>query len=164
MADANLPIWALVVIPLGSAAVGALSGPVTEKLRAASEARVRQADRDAIARANSATGQQATIIDLQDAMNELEVRANATLTELAWTRELHEALGEALNRADALRVRLTDQESRELVQAAMNAVTEASMATSQKDPRDIGKRIETATEALQTMNERLGIVYRSFTP
>jgi hypothetical protein len=164
MSDVTLPVWALVAIPLFSAVVGAASGPLTEKLRSDTEARNRQADRDATAKAKSAEIQQATIIELQNTMKDLEACANVTLRELAWQEESHVAFDETRNRADALRVRLTDQEARDLVQSAMKAVRAASARSLPGDPRDIGERIRAATGALQAMNERLGVVYRSLTP
>lgn len=71
MTDASLPVSALVLIPIGAAALGAASGPVTEKFRSDSESRNRAADRAAVAKARSDETQQATIVQLLAAMNAL---------------------------------------------------------------------------------------------
>lgn len=164
MSDATLPVWALILIPLASATAGAMSGPVTEKFRSASETRNRQADREAVAKAKNDEIQQTTIVQLLDAMNEVESCALDVLNATPLTSEALAArlgFGIALNKADSLRVRVADAESRELALTAIEAVQTASEPG---DHSTLPARIETSTNALRTMTERLGVAYRASLP
>jgi hypothetical protein len=168
MSSATLPVWALVVIPLGSAAVGALSGPVTEKLRSASEWRNRQADREVVAQAKNDDIQQATIVQLLTAMDEAEVAAGNDALRDPETPNGPQAEAAlrvffaALSRADSLRVRIADEKGRDLTRKALDAVADLGNNAWGLPPLD--ERIDTFYEAQKEMRERLGSVYRSLMP
>jgi hypothetical protein len=160
--------WTTPLVVLAAAAVGASSGPLTEKLRSDTESRNRKADRDAVAKAKRDEMQRDVIRELLAVMNEVEKAADTgfRLTqETTDARQLEKAASwfkEVRSRADGLRVLLDNDEARDLTKEALFALQ--LLASTWGDPKTVLDRTLKADLAVPAMREQLGRVSRSLNP
>ena len=154
MSNATLPVWALVVTPLGAAVLGALSGPVTEKLRSGGEAR-----------ATSREIQMATMAELLKVMSQLEEAFHAATRAPEVDQQARRGFEVLKHKAEALRVRVADEWARNFVSITMGTMDATIMLHAQQvSPSELQPTKDSVNRQIEAMTERLGTVYRSLLP
>ncbi|MGO8873236.1 MAG: hypothetical protein ACLQPH_17875 [Acidimicrobiales bacterium] len=161
MSNATLPAWTLVAVTLGSALLGAMSGPIVEWLRRGADEKAREK-----ARADSLSDrrdefQRQTIVDTQDAVLALTTATGLVMDQMATGHPSTKAVEEALdtirtvsNRADVLRVRILNDEVRASVKRSI-ADLRASLAPGNETEAPVD-----STEAVDDANKALGAAIR----